>query len=112
MRLQVYLCYPLFDGDLRKNIMIVDELTFYAQSCGVAAVSTHECFREVDLNNKNEISDALASGCALLWNSHEIWVFAKRITDRMRKEISLCETIRKPIKYVNENKLRKGIVPK
>ena len=44
MRLQVYLCHPLFDGDIKQNIAMVDELAFYAQAYGVAPVSTMNVF--------------------------------------------------------------------
>ena len=111
MRLQVYLCHPLFEGDIKQNIAMVDELAFYAQAYGVAPVSTHECFREVNMDNNTEVADAIASGCALLWNSHEMWVFEKKLTDRMKGEIAICKTFRKPVRYVSEKKLRKGLKP-
>ena len=102
MRLQVYLCHPLFEGDVKQNIAMVDELAFYAQAYGVAPVSTHECFREVNTDSDEfvRLSKEIAEIKNRIALKKQRQMEASANENRMNEVIGLTEMLKnQPLEY-------------
>lgn len=99
----VYICSP-FSGDFEKNVINARRYSRFAVMHGNLPIAPHLLFPQF-LNDadKDERELGLYMGSVLLSFCKEVWVFGKRISAGMRREINKARRKGIPIRYFNEN---------
>lgn len=84
---KVYICSP-FAGDTETNVANALKYCRFALSKGKFPIAPH-CYlpRFMDDANPAERELALSFGTRLLYECREMWVFGKKVSDGMEKEI-------------------------
>lgn len=94
----VYICAP-YRGNINKNIKDAIRYAKFAYEKGNVPITSHLLFPFLDESNENHRQDALAMDLILLGKCQEVWVFGKKITDGMAKELEVSKRRKQTIRY-------------
>lgn len=107
--LRAYICSPL-GGNVSANIENAKRYARYAFECGMAPFIPHFYALILDDSNKEERNLGMLAGLSMLWVCDEVWVFGDEITEGMREEIHIAESLKIDVRYISEYELRKSEV--
>lgn len=96
-----YICSPL--NDLEKT----RRYARYVLSRGMAPLTPYLYSLILNYGRKEERKLGIESGLSLLWLCNEVWVFGDEITNEMREELKLAETLHIKIKRISKRTLKK-----
>ncbi len=98
----VFICSP-FAGDVERNVAKAQGYSRFAISKGCIPFAPHLLFPQfLDDMDKEQREIGLFCGMVLLCKCREIWVFGKKVTKGMAKEIGKAKQKAIPIKYFND----------
>lgn len=93
----VYICSPL-RGDIEKNIVQANGYCRFASEQGVVPLAPHTIFTQfLDDRIEAQRQRGIDLGLELLKHCHELWSFGETVSDGMRAELEMANTLRIPI---------------
>lgn len=97
----VYICSPL-KGDIKDNIRRANQYCCFAAREAVLPLAPHTIFTQyLDDNKAEERNTGLHLGMELLKRCDELWCFGEKMSEGMKAEIRLAETLKIPVIYFN-----------
>ncbi len=102
---KVYICsrYKGVSVEVMKNIQFARIYSRTAWEKGFFPITPHLYLPSfLDDGNKTERGAALKLACKAMEICAEVWVFGKRYSKGMEKEIAKAQELKKPIKYFDE----------
>ena len=106
---KAYICAPL-GGNVSANIENAKRYAPYAFKCGMAPFIPHFYALILDDRNEEQRSLGMSAGKSFLWFCEAVLVFGNEITEGMKEEIHIAESLNIKIRYISENELRKSEV--
>lgn len=94
----VYICAP-YRGNINKNIKDAIRYAKFTYEQGNVPITPHLFFPFLDESKENHRQDALTMDLILLGKCQEVWVFGKRITEGMAKELEVSKRRKQTIRY-------------
>nr|WP_319488604.1 DUF4406 domain-containing protein [uncultured Caproiciproducens sp.] len=98
----IYMCSP-YKGNKKANIAAARQYCFNAIANGYIPIAPHVMFYDIlDDDDPGQRAVGMKMGIELLRFCSEVWVFGSRISDGMLKEIVLAQTLKIPVRRMDE----------
>lgn len=98
----VFICSP-FAGDITENTKKAKQYMQFAIKAGVTPFAPHLLYPQVlDENDPEQRELGLCLGIIWLYKCNELWVFGRRITNGMQREIAKANKRGIPVRRFNE----------
>ena len=108
MRRKVYICAPL-EEDILYCLNQFRRYVRFAHAEEVSPVGVHFYLLCYANQNVEDFQATIEERMSLLWYCDELWVFGEKYSEMMKQEISFCENINLPIRYVTEKEVKKKV---
>lgn len=98
----VFVCSP-YRGDVQVNVARAHRYCRFVARSEAVPLAPHTIFTQwLDDNDKEEREAGIYLGLEVLARCDELWVFGRKITEGMKKEIVMATKLGKPILYFND----------
>ncbi len=98
----IYVCSP-YSGNVEFNTSRARGYSLFVTTKGHVPLAPHLLFPQfLDEEDKTQREQGLSYALFLLEKCNELWVFGRKITEGMSREIKKAKRSKIPIKYFNE----------